>query len=128
MAKADIYWTCKSVYAVLQNFATGQHDGSEQEQHVLLPEFIARLWQIYRQGTATCRLFNLLKPETPIDIKNDNKKVLVYKFLLACRQYLNMRDDELFTVSELYQDDVNGLAKASRLKRPKEVKSNAYKH
>lgn len=111
MAKADIYWSCKSVYAALHNFATVGSGGGSEGTTTTAPEFIARLWQIYRQGTALCHLFNLLRPETPIDVNNDNKKVLVYKFLLACRQHLHMRDEELFTVSELYQDNANGLAK-----------------
>lgn len=70
-------------------------------------------------GPSLCHLVNCLKAGaiTAInmpDIARDNPnlaKANIYYFLLACRNSLKMKEDQLFAISELYRDDTNGFLK-----------------
>ncbi|KAG0180929.1 hypothetical protein DFQ29_009750 [Apophysomyces sp. BC1021] len=41
----------------------------------------------------------------------NNLKVYVYDFLIACRQHLHLSEDDLFTITDLYQEDTSGFVK-----------------
>ncbi|KAG2216464.1 hypothetical protein INT45_006535 [Circinella minor] len=73
---------------------------------------LSKLWFICRQGASLCLLFNTLKPESAIDISQKMKsKAYVYHFSIACRDHLGLDQENLFTVSDLFQDDTNGFVK-----------------
>ncbi|KAG5461166.1 MAG: Dbl homology domain-containing protein, partial [Olpidium bornovanus] len=80
---------------------------------------VKALWTAFRTGAALCALYNGGRPKEPLEVKdldgltslNDCKKS-VYRFLLACKTELQFRDNQLFSISELYKDDTNGFVKA----------------
>lgn len=75
-----------------------------------------KIWDICRQGIPLAALFNALNPRIPIPIDrsstrlNDCKKN-VYHFIVSCRQDLLLKEEELFTLSDLYKDSINGFIK-----------------
>ncbi|KAI9286560.1 hypothetical protein BC943DRAFT_320941 [Umbelopsis sp. AD052] len=79
---------------------------------------LSKLWQIARQGSSLCLLFNTLKPETPLKINQDPGlntvnvcKASVYHFLVACKKELEFSESDLFTITDLYSNDTNGFVK-----------------
>ncbi|KAM3584613.1 Guanine nucleotide exchange factor for Cdc42p [Umbelopsis sp. WA50703] len=79
---------------------------------------LSKLWQIARQGSSLCLLFNTLKPETPLKINQDpglntvnSCKASVYHFLVACKKQLEFSESDLFTITDLYSNDTNGFVK-----------------
>lgn len=124
-SKAVLYWTCCSVLEGLErrvpqffnyrdDFDNNNEDG-ENEHHIdgLLPRPMDRLWHICRQGIPLCLLFNTLRPENAIDLSDSNQKskIFVYDFIMACQQHLHFEANHIFSVSELYRNDVNMFAK-----------------
>jgi cell division control protein 24 len=59
----------------------------------------------------------MLRPDTPIEQKKsqsssaNKSKACVYHFIVACKEQLQFSEDELFTVTDLYQNDTNGFVK-----------------
>lgn len=83
---------------------------------------LSKLWTLCRRGSPLCTLFNALNPEIPLKVDykpNLNQvntcKASVYHFIVGCRDQLKFSEDELFTISDLYQDDTNGFVKVSNL-------------
>lgn len=81
---------------------------------------LSKLWQIARQGSSLCLLFNTLKPETPLKINQDpglntvnSCKASVCHFLVACKKQLEFSESDLFTITDLYSNDTNGFVKVS---------------
>ncbi|KAI7887080.1 hypothetical protein K492DRAFT_139667 [Lichtheimia hyalospora FSU 10163] len=77
---------------------------------------LSKLWSICRQGSSLCHLFNTLRPDIPIKLQQEDgtcikPKACVYHFIIACRDHLKLPEDQLFTVTDLYQDDTNGFVK-----------------
>ena len=80
---------------------------------------VSLLWNCFRTGASLCHLVNCLRPGTIANVntpetvrQNANlAKANIYYFLLACRNSLRMREDELFAINELQRDDTNGLIK-----------------
>ncbi|CAG8522326.1 3564_t:CDS:2 [Funneliformis mosseae] len=71
---------------------------------------ITLLWQTFRLGYPLCALYNALKPQTELKITIETKpKDSVYKFLAACMKELQFKSEQLFTITQLYQDDTNGF-------------------
>jgi cell division control protein 24 len=77
------------------------------------------LWTTLRKGAPLCALFNALRPKEPLEVKTEFRdlsntnscKASVYHFILACKKELQFKEDQLFTITELYQDDTNGFVK-----------------
>lgn len=85
-----------------------------------LKDPVTLLWQTFRLGYPLCALFNALRPQKPIEdakagstnINNKSKaKAYVYHFLVACREELQFNPEQIFTITQLYQDDTNGFVK-----------------
>ncbi|CAG8547438.1 15193_t:CDS:2, partial [Racocetra fulgida] len=89
---------------------------------VLKYDPVTLLWQTFRLGYPLCALFNALKPQKPLKIDdskpgNTNKsKASVYNFLVACREEFELKPEQMFSITQLYQDDTNGLLNLSRKK------------
>ncbi|KAG0271178.1 hypothetical protein BGZ95_001054 [Linnemannia exigua] len=98
---------------ILQNTQAGTPSGSSPNDPV------NQLWVLFRLGSPLACIFNGLRPKEPLKINNaDNNlsnvnacKATVFRFLVACRQELQFSEENLFTISELYQDDTNGFVK-----------------
>ncbi|CAG8674600.1 15281_t:CDS:2, partial [Cetraspora pellucida] len=82
---------------------------------VLKDDPVTLLWQTFRLGYPLCALFNALKPQKLLKIDdskpgNVNKsKASVYNFLVACREEFQLKPEQMFTITQLYQDDTNGF-------------------
>ncbi|KAI9316775.1 hypothetical protein BX666DRAFT_1946753 [Dichotomocladium elegans] len=78
---------------------------------------LSKLWSLCRRGAPLCTLFNALNPAKPLkvdpnlNLKQNACKASVYHFIVACRDQLHFSEDELFTITDLYQDDTNGFVK-----------------
>lgn len=132
-ASSSLYHTCRSVldrlaavpgfefYLESENLPPLQPVQSPTTNEPVTPSLgnpLTKLWQICRQGTSLCLLFNTLKPDKQIkmpdnpSLSNANvAKAAVYHFIVACKQELGKMDDELFTISDLTLNDTNGFVK-----------------
>ncbi|KAJ1881476.1 Guanine nucleotide exchange factor for Cdc42p, partial [Kickxella alabastrina] len=79
---------------------------------------IQLLWDTFRQGTSLCVIYNALHPSEPLDTSLDETKNIlrqrkerVYRFVKACKETQAVRDEDLFTISELFKDDTNSFVK-----------------
>ena len=98
---------------LLQSTQAGTPSGSSPNDPV------NQLWVLFRLGSPLACIFNGLRPLEPLKINStDNNlsnvnacKALVFRFLVACRKELQFSEDDLFSITELYQDDTNGFVK-----------------
>ncbi|KAI8990892.1 hypothetical protein BDF20DRAFT_830980 [Mycotypha africana] len=79
---------------------------------------LTKLTSICQQGFPLCTLYNALKPAQLLSINADPNlnarnscKASVYHFIVACRKNLLFAEEDMFTISDLYQDDTNGFVK-----------------
>lgn len=79
---------------------------------------LSKLTLICRQGFPLCTLYNALKPVKLLSVESDPNlnalnscKANVYHFIVACRKYLLFPEEDMFTISDLYQNDTNGFVK-----------------
>ena len=83
---------------------------------------LSKLTLICRQGFPLCTLYNALEPtellkddtDPSLNAVNSCKKN-VYHFIVACRSQLLFPEEDMFTITDLYQDDTNGFVKVSIL-------------
>eukprot|EP00834_Sanchytrium_tribonematis_P006273 NODE_445_length_7306_cov_0.516997.p2 type:complete len:481 gc:universal NODE_445_length_7306_cov_0.516997:6950-5508(-) len=86
------------------------------------PDPISILWTLTRSGDPLCLLLNFILPKDKlIEIKNweaamqsqnlNQCKAQVYHCIVSCKTNLRWADSELFTISELYHDDIAGFTK-----------------
>ncbi|KAJ1643341.1 Guanine nucleotide exchange factor for Cdc42p, partial [Coemansia asiatica] len=79
---------------------------------------IQLLWDTFRQGTSLCVIYNALRPEELLDTSLDESKNIlrqrkdrVYRFVKACKEHHIVKDEDLFTITELFKDDTNSFVK-----------------
>ncbi|KAG1051761.1 hypothetical protein G6F43_006051 [Rhizopus delemar] len=108
----SLYHTCRSVLeklSVVPNMEYYLNDDSPNDP-------LNKLWTICRRGVPLVALFNALEPNDPLTVDssctqlNECKKN-VYHFIVACRNELNFKEEDLFTLSDLYKDNTNGFVK-----------------
>ncbi|KAF7728905.1 hypothetical protein EC973_005300 [Apophysomyces ossiformis] len=111
----SFYHSCRSVLDRMQTIS-----GLDQymKEYTDSEDPLEKLQYICRQGSSLCLLFNLLRPAAAIKLNRNfslvsvnNLKVYVYDFLIACRQHLHLSEDDLFTITDLYQEDTSGFVK-----------------
>ena len=78
---------------------------------------LTKLWELCRRGTPLATLFNALNPSEPLKMdfgqQTNECKKMVYHFIVACRNQLDFKEEEVFTLSDLYKDNTNGFVKVS---------------
>ncbi|KAJ2159541.1 Guanine nucleotide exchange factor for Cdc42p [Coemansia sp. RSA 552] len=79
---------------------------------------IQLLWDTFRQGTSLCVIYNALQPAEPLSTTLDEssnllrqRKDRVYRFVKACKDNQIVKEEDLFTISELFKDDTNSFVK-----------------
>ncbi|KAJ2843715.1 Guanine nucleotide exchange factor for Cdc42p, partial [Coemansia brasiliensis] len=79
---------------------------------------IQLLWDTFRQGTSLCVIYNALQPAEPLSTTLDEssnllrqRKDRVYRFVKACKDNHIVKEEDLFTISELFKDDTNSFVK-----------------
>ncbi|CAG8446669.1 4148_t:CDS:2 [Dentiscutata heterogama] len=78
---------------------------------ILREDPVTLLWQTFRLGYPLCALVNAYKPKKPlkVTIEDSKPKAFVYKFLVACQEEFQLKPEQLFTITQLFQDDTNGF-------------------
>lgn len=79
---------------------------------------LTKLWELCRRGTPLATLFNASNPAEPLKLNfnqpqqmtNECKKT-VYHFIVACRNQLSFKEEQVFTLSDVYKDNTNGFVK-----------------
>jgi cell division control protein 24 len=77
------------------------------------------LWHCFRLGAPLCHLFNQLEPKNILPVPDVSGlqnytnvcKKSIFHFLIGIKDELGYEGDLLFTISELYNDDMNKLVK-----------------
>lgn len=76
---------------------------------------VTQLWALFQQGSPLCVIFNIIKPaySLPVISSDDMKtcKKSIYDFILACKNYLNFDNSELFTISNVFSNETTDLLK-----------------
>ncbi|CAG8511207.1 563_t:CDS:2 [Diversispora eburnea] len=100
---------------------TPTSENGPNNSSVVLKDPVTLLWQTFRLGYPLCALFNALQPQKPLKVSNEDtrsgstkskaNKAYVYHFLVACREELQFNPEQIFTITQLYQDDTNGFVK-----------------
>jgi cell division control protein 24 len=87
---------------------------------------LSKLTLICRRGFPLCKLYNALNPvkklsedKVPKLTMTNSCKANVYHFIVACRNDLHFPEEDMFTISDLYQDDTNGFVKVRVLPKIK---------
>ncbi|KAI8374333.1 uncharacterized protein BYT42DRAFT_547391 [Radiomyces spectabilis] len=130
---ASLYYTCRSVLdklALVKGMGPILESASAELSQPSSPLYdtptppccssdpLTKLWNICRQGTPLCTLYNALMPDHPLKCDDNPNlthvntcKASVYHFIVACRTHLHFPEEDVFTVSDLYQGDTNGFIK-----------------
>ncbi|CCK70241.1 Rho family guanine nucleotide exchange factor CDC24 KNAG_0D05020 [Huiozyma naganishii CBS 8797] len=76
---------------------------------------VTQLSQLFRQGSPLCVLFNAVRPQFKIPVvSSDDLKVCkksIYDFILSVKKHLALRDEDLFTISDVFHNSTNNLMK-----------------
>ncbi|KAI8979267.1 hypothetical protein BDF20DRAFT_835320 [Mycotypha africana] len=111
----SIYHTCRSVLDKLllvegmSVYYSTVADGNDP---------LTKLWELCRKGLPLATLFNALEPLERLttnincnDLTTSQCKKIIYHFIVACRNQLLFKEEDLFTLSDLYKDNTNGFVK-----------------
>lgn len=79
-----------------------------------------QLWKLFQQGAPLCLLFNSvtdLQVKIPVVSSDDMRvcKKSVYDFLIAVKTYLQIDDDIMFTISNVFSDSTHDLLKVMNI-------------
>jgi len=80
---------------------------------------ISILWGCFRLGAPLCHLLNQLQPKQNLPVPdvsqivtyNNVCKKCIYDFIVGVKQELGLAAPQVFSISEVYKDDTNGLVK-----------------
>lgn len=75
-----------------------------------------QLWKLFRQGSPLCLLYNSICPDHSIPVVPPSEdmrvcKKAVYDFLIAVKTQLQLEDEEMFTISNVFTDSTHDLLK-----------------
>ncbi|SSD60032.1 related to Cell division control protein 24 [Saccharomycodes ludwigii] len=76
---------------------------------------VTQLSNLFQQGSPLCIIFNAVKPQHKLTVvSSDDIKVCkksIYDFICACKMYLTLTDEELFTISDIFSNSTEKLIK-----------------
>lgn len=115
-SSGSLYHLCRSVLDKLSTI-----DGMQMYlEKDTTSDPLSKLTKICRQGFPLCTLYNALKPVKPLSVDSDPNlnalnscKANVYHFIVACIRDLLIPEEEMFTISDLFQDDTTGFVKVN---------------
>ncbi|KAI9269651.1 hypothetical protein EDC94DRAFT_645910 [Helicostylum pulchrum] len=112
-SSGSLYHICRSVLDKLSLV-----EGMANYLDCTTTDPLSKLTLICRQGFPLCTLYNALNPVKSLSVDTDPNlnavnscKANVYHFIVACRQDLLFPEEDMFTISDLYQNDTNGFVK-----------------
>jgi cell division control protein 24 len=86
----------------------------------ITPDPVSILWNCFRLGAPLCHLLNQSEPSSMLvvpdvsgfsGVYSNLQKKPIYHFIVACKQELLIPDEDIFSISEMYKDDMNGFVK-----------------
>ncbi|CAO3679560.1 unnamed protein product [Rhizopus stolonifer] len=111
----SLYHNCRSVLDRLA-LIDGMTDYLEAQMNTTDP--LTKLTTICRQGFPLWKLYNAVNPIHPLVVETDPNlnavnscKAVVYYFIVACRDKLSLPEEDMFSISDVYQNDTNGFVK-----------------
>ncbi|ORE02083.1 CDC24-domain-containing protein [Rhizopus microsporus var. microsporus] len=110
----SLYHTCRSVLEKLSLVPNIEYYIDYTTDDDTTPS--NKLWTICRRRFPLAALFNASDPQEPLSVDpsctqiNECKKS-IYHFIVACKNQLGIREDDLFTLSDLYKDNTNRFVK-----------------
>lgn len=76
---------------------------------------VTTLWKLFQMGAPLCIIFNAIKPQYKINVvSSDDIKVCkksIYDFISGCKMHLEFHDEELFTISDVFNNGTFTLVK-----------------
>lgn len=76
---------------------------------------VTTLWKLFQMGAPLCIIFNAIKPQYKINVvSSDDIKVCkksIYDFISSCKMHLEFHDEELFTISDVFNNGTFTLVK-----------------
>jgi len=125
----SLYQTCIALRDRLQGVHDFQHfleltekpnsnDPASDHDHLdtLDLDVVSHLWRCFMLGPSLCCIYNAMNPNKPLDVNYDctladlkECKKAVYHFLVAIRGIVP--ESKLFTISDLYNNNTNGIVK-----------------
>lgn len=86
-----------------------------------IPDPAAILWHVFRLGTPLCLLFNTLRPRKMLELPDVSKLVTynnvckksIFYFMVGVKEEGIVKDDAMFSISELYKNDMAGFVKVN---------------
>jgi cell division control protein 24 len=124
----SLYHTCRSVLDRLTavDGMTEYLESVVSEEQLDNCDPLSKLTLICRRGFPLCKLYNALNPvkklsedKVPKLTMANSCKANVYHFIVACRNDQHFPEEDMFTISDLYQDDTNGFVKVRVLPKIK---------
>lgn len=76
---------------------------------------VTTLWKLFQMGAPLCIIFNAIKPQYKINVvSSDDIKICkksIYDFISSCKIHLEFHDEELFTISDVFNNGTFTLVK-----------------
>ncbi|KAL6928330.1 hypothetical protein ACO0SA_003068 [Hanseniaspora valbyensis] len=76
---------------------------------------VTTIWKFFQMGAPLCIIFNAIKPQYKINIiSSDDLKICkksIYDFISSCKVHLQFHDEELFTISDVFNNGTFTLVK-----------------
>ncbi|KAI9295810.1 RhoGEF-domain-containing protein [Neoconidiobolus thromboides FSU 785] len=100
------------------NIAKEQLEQDDAYNPIMGIDPVNLLWKTFRQGSPLTKMYNFLCPDNPqsiyppsAEVTTNASKALVYRFLLNCKETLDLKEDDCFTITDLFKDDTNAFIK-----------------
>ena len=76
---------------------------------------VTTLWKLFQMGAPLCIIFNAIKPQYKINVVSSDElkicKKSIYDFISSCKIHLEFHDEELFTISDVFNNGTFTLVK-----------------
>ena len=95
----------------------------EEQEADGITDPVSSLWRCFRNGLPLLTIYNASQPEEgmlEVDTTKDEKRVgkeATSKFIMACIKHMEIPAQEIFSVSDLYNDNTTGFVKVSSSRR-----------
>ncbi len=94
-------------------------DSMEEREADGATDPVLSLWLCFRSGLPLLTIYNASQPEEgnlEVDMSRDKKRIgkeATSKFIMACIKHMEIPAQEIFSVSDLYNDNTTGFVKVS---------------
>jgi cell division control protein 24 len=124
-ASRSLYQICISLKQRLDKVPGFEGYMEDLEQMAADPDEggpVESLWKLLRSGYPLLAIYNVLQPETPLQIQegpamseSKRSKIAILRFVEACKSKLMLPTSEVFIITDLAGNDTTGFVKVSTL-------------